>query len=240
MKNYKLISKSSLAAVCAIGLLSIFLSSCTKDYSTPVVTPPVAFVAFTQASPDQPVLNLYLNNNLVNFSPISYSQNLDYFQAYAGKRTVSLKTVGTANTILSDTVTFNQSAIYSLFLANTTAHPELVVLKDTLARPTAGFAAIRFINLSPDAPAASLAVHGGAVLTGSKSYKGYTSFLPITGNAGYTFEVRQGTGTTVLATLSPVTLNAGFLYTIWFHGLNNGTSNADGLAVDITTNAYFY
>jgi hypothetical protein len=240
MKNYRYILKSLLARVCVIGLLAGFLSSCTKDYNTPVVAPPVAFVAFTQASPDQPVLNLYLNNNLVNFSPISYSQNLDYFQAYAGKRTVSFKNVGTANTILSDTMTFNQGAIYSLFLANAISHPELVVLKDTLARPAAGFAAIRFINLSPDAPAASLAIHGGAVLTGSKSYKGYTSFLPITGNAGYSFEVHQGTGATVLATLSPVTLNAGFLYTIWFHGLNNGTSNADGLAVDITTNAYFY
>jgi len=100
--------------------------------------PPVALVSFTQASPDQPAINFYLNANRVNGYPLSYGGNLDYFQAFAGKRTANFYNAGTSNTILSDTVTFNQNAIYSLFLAGNAAQPELVVLKDTLSRPAAG------------------------------------------------------------------------------------------------------
>src|SRR6185312_8465914 len=194
----------------------------------------------TQASPDQPPINFYLGANRVNYYPLSYGQNLDYFQAFTGKRTANFYNAGTSNTILSDTVTFNQNAIYSLFLAGAANKPEMVVLKDTLNKPASGQATIRFINLSPDAPAVSLAVQGGAVLAANKAYKGYSSFTALPGNASYTFEVHQGTTTTVLATLPNITINSGFVYTIWFHGLVNNTSNTDKPAADILTNAYYY
>lgn len=202
--------------------------------------PPAALVSFTQAAPDQPQINFYLDANKVNAYPLNYGETLDYFQAFAGKRTANFYNSGTANTILSDTVTFNQNAIYSLFLTGTTTKPEMVVLKDTLSRPAAGQATVRFVNLSPDAPAVSLAVQGGAVLAANKPYKAYSSFTALSGNATYTFEVRQGTTNTVLATLPAVTINSGFLYTIWFHGLVNNTSNSDKLAADMVTNAYYY
>lgn len=202
--------------------------------------PPAALVSFTQASPDQPIINFYLDANRVNFYPLNYGENLDYFQAFTGKRTANFYNAGTANTILSDTVTFNQNAIYSLFLTGTTTKPEMVVLKDTLSKPASGQATIRFINLSPDAPAVTLAVQGGTVLATNKAYKSYSSFTALPGNTTYSFEVRQGTTNTVLATLPSVNINSGFVYTIWFHGLVNNTSANDKLAADITTNAYYY
>jgi len=78
------------------------------------------------------------------------------------------------------------------------------------------------------------------VLATNEAYKKYSSFAALTGNATYTFEVRQGTTNTVLATLPAININSGFVYTIWFHGLVNNTSNNDKLAADITTNAYYY
>jgi len=202
--------------------------------------PPAALVSFTQAAADQPPINFYLDANRVNYYPLNYGQNLDYFQVFTGKRTANFYNAGTANTILSDTVTFSQNAIYSLFLTGTTAKPEMVVLRDTLSRPASGQATVRFINLSPDAPAVTLAVQGGAVLAVNKAYKSASSFTALPGNATYTFEVRQGSTNTVLATLPNVNVSSGFVYTIWFHGLVNNTSANDKPAADITTNAYYY
>jgi len=239
MKNLKPVSKNLLAKIGAVCLLSMSLTSCLKDKNVAPYNPPAALVSFTQASPDEPPINFFLNADLVNqFYAINFGQSLDYFRAYTGQRTAIFYNAGTQNMLLSDTVTFNQNAIYSLFLANKASSPELVVLKDTLNQPAAGMASIRFINLSPDAPAVSLAIQGGATLAANKPYKAFSSFTPVAGSKSYTFQVLEGT--TVVATLSGVNISNGFVYTMWFHGLASGTTSNDQLGIGILTNAYYY
>ncbi|MGZ3811141.1 MAG: DUF4397 domain-containing protein [Mucilaginibacter sp.] len=238
MKTYKNSLKRSIAGLSAICLLSVLLSSCLKDNNN-YYQPPVAFLSFVQASPDQPSLDFYLNNNKVNYNPISYGNEIDYIRAYTGTRTANFYNENSMTKIFSDTIHLNPNVAYSLFLANTTAHPELVLLTDSLSRPASGNSGIRFVDVSPDAPAVDL-VQGGTVLVSNKSYKGFSSFLPIQGNKTYTFEVHQKGTNTVLATLSNVNLNAGQVYTIWFHGLAGATNNTDKLSADIITNAFYY
>jgi hypothetical protein len=239
MKTNKTTSGKLLTRISAVCLLFLLLSSCLKDHNNYYV-PPVALVTFIQASPDQPPLDFYLDNNKVNLFPINYGDNIDYFRAHTGKRTANFYSRIAMSKILSDTIHLNSNTTYSLFLANTTNHPEIVLLIDSISKPAAGNATIRFINLSPDAPAVDLAVKGGAVLISNKSFKNYTSFLPIQGDMSYTFEVRQQGTNTVLATLDNVTLNSNFVYTIWFHGLANATNNTDKLSTDIINNAIYY
>jgi hypothetical protein len=240
MKNHKNISKNLLTKIGAAGLICLMLSSCLKKDTAPPYNPPVALLAVIQGSPDEPPLNFFLNNDRVNLNPFNYGDNFDYFKVFAGKRTVNFYNAETMGTVFTDTVTFNQNTAYSLFLANTPAKPEMVLLTDSLSRPASGMGAVRFVNLSPDSPPVTLAIHGGAVLAGHVAYKGYTTFMPLQGKKGYTFEIRQGTTSTVLATLANVNLTDGYLYTIWFHGLTASTNSGDKLAADIITNAYYY
>lgn len=239
MKIYKNSSKRWIARLGAVCLLSLFLSSCLKDTNN-YYAPPVAYLSFIQASPDQPPMDFYLNNNKVNWDPLNYGNEIDYIRAYTGTRTANFYNQNSATKIFSDTIHLNANVAYSLFLANTTAHPELVLLTDSLSQPSSGNAGIRFVNVSPDAPAVDLAVQGGSVLVTNKSYKGSSSFLPILGGKSYVFEVRQKGTSTVLATLGSVNLNVGQVYTIWFHGLATPTNATDKLAADIITNAYYY
>ena len=239
MKNYRTNSKRLSACIGMLCLLTLLLSSCLKDNNN-YVAPPVALVTFIQASPDEPPLNFFLNNNKVNFSPLNYGDALDYFRAYVGVRTANFNNAFTNSQILSDTIRLNQNTDYSLFLANKATKPEILLLVDSLSQPAAGKATVRFVNLSPDAPAVSLAITGSQVLATNIPYKGHTPFLPVAGNATYTFEVRQGTTATVLATLPNITLSNGFVYTIWFHGLAASTSAVDNLKADILTNAIYY
>ncbi len=240
MKNHKNLPKSRLALISMVGLLTLSLSSCLKSYKNQYYSPPAAIVTFIQASPDQPPLDFSLDNNRVNESPLAYGNIVDYFRAYTGKRNTNFYNHSTGNVILSDTVHLNQNVYYSLFLVNTVAHPQTLLLTDSITRPAAGSAGIRFVNLSPDAPAVDLVVTGGAVLVPNKAFKGYSSFANTPGNTSYNLEVRQAGTSTVLATLPNVTLNSGFVYTIWLRGLVASANTTDQLGISVMPNAVFY
>jgi hypothetical protein len=239
MKTFKNASKRWLVSIGAVCLLSVLFSSCLKTNNNNYY-PPVALVTFIQASPDEPLLDFYLDNNKINVNPVNYGDHFDYFRAYAGSRVANFYDHSSMSKILSNTIQLNQNTNYSLFLANKATQPEIVLLTDTINQPATGKATVRFVNLSPDAPAVDLVVQGGSTLVSNKGYKGYSSFMPLGGNTTYTFQVRQAGTNTVLATLLNVFLNNGSVYTIWFHGLSAATTAPDQLGASIYTNAYFY
>jgi Domain of unknown function (DUF4397) len=238
MKIYN--SKSLFANIGAACLISIALSSCLKENTNTNYNPPVALVTVVQASPDEPSLDFFLDATKVNQAPITFNNGVDYFQAYSGKRNAIFYATGTTTKVFSDTVTFQPNYIYSLFLANKATTPEMVVLRDSISQPTGNNASIRFINLSPDAPAVDFTVKGAtSVITANKAYKGFSSFAPIAGNASYTFQVLQTGTSTVLTSMPPITLQAGSVYTFWFSGLATPTNATDGLSLNIMTNASY-
>jgi len=228
-----------IAGTGVLGLLSLLVSSCLKDTSS-YVAPPTALVTFYQASPDEPTMDLDFNTNKVNQSPLNYGDDVDYFSVYAGQRLVNFFNTGTLNAITSATITVVPNNAYSLFLANIASKPEVVLLTDTLSKPTPGNASVRLVDLSPDAPNVDLVVQGGATLVPNRTFKGYSSFTPITGKSSYTFQIVKTGTSNVLATLSNVTINSGFVYTILFDGLATTTNAADKLNAVLITNAYFY
>jgi Domain of unknown function (DUF4397) len=239
MKTHKTTPKSLLAKIGAACLISIALSSCLKDNNT-YYNPPVALVSVIQASPDEPALDFFLESTKVNLSSIAYNSGVDYFKANAGKRTLNFYATGTTTKAFSDTATFQANYIYSVFLANKATSPELVILRDSISQPTGNNASIRFINLSPDAPAVDFAIKGAStVITSKKAYKGFSSFTSIAGNSSYTFQVLQSGTNTVLTSMAPITLQAGSVYTFWFTGLATPTNATDGLSLNIMTNASY-
>lgn len=215
-------------------------SSCSKSPAGTNMSTPQAALSVIQACPDEAALDLLINNSRVNQAPITYGQNTGYFAMNSGSNIISFNNDATMQKILADTASFNPNTIHTLFLTNTVAKPQVFALTDTLVAPTGGNASVRFVDVSPDAPAVDLVVKGGATLVSNRSFKGFSSFAAIPGNSFYNFEVHKAGTSTVLATLSNVKINAGFVYTIWFHGLNSGTTaNGDELSADFMINASF-
>lgn len=221
-----------------ICLLAVLFTSCVKDRNNYIDEQPVALLSVINASPDSKPLDFYLDQNKANSFPISYAHGLDYLRAYTGHRNATFYTAGTRDKVKTDTITLRANRNYSLFLSNSISNPDMMLLADTINRPASGMASIRFVDLSTDAPTVDLGVKGGAVLAASKTYKGYTSFMPIQGNSAYTLEIRQAGTTTVLVSLSNINLRSGSVYTVWLHGLAAATDQTK-LAVDIQTNAAF-
>jgi hypothetical protein len=239
MKTSTKNSKSILTFIFILGLPSLFLMSCSKPANLGNITTPIAGVAFIQASPDEPALDIFFNNSKYNNSPISYGSTFSYATVNAGKVPVALYNDATVKTIVADTLQIAQNVTYSLFLTNTVSNPQLFLLTDTLAKPTSGNCGLRFIDLSPDAPAVDLVIKGGSKIASNVTFKGYSTFLPLQGDTFYTLEVHAAGTSTVLATLSNFKYQSNFLYTVWFHGLAAGTTSTDKLAVDIISNTYF-
>ncbi len=231
--------KKTLPLICVVGLLGLLFASCQKITVPPVSNTPSAKLAITQGSPDQPFLDISIDNILVNQAPVEYATSSSYISVAAGPTPVVFMNDGTGKTVLMDTLNLAQNTYYSLFLANTTSKTESFLLTDTLNKPAAGNASLRFINLSPDAPAVDLVVTGGATLVSNRGFKGFSSFAPMAAANGYNLEVHKAGTSTVLATFTNFNMNAGFVYTIWLHGLVAGTTSADKLALDVIDNAAF-
>lgn len=220
-----------------IALFPLLFSSCAK---TPVSTNTAtsqAAVDYIQASPDEPAVNLFFNNTKFGITSLSYGQSTSYEAVNSGVNVAVFENAANSTTLLKDTLSFNANTFYSVFLANTPQHPEVFLLTDTLKQPATGAANIRFVNLSPDAPAVDLVVKGGAVLVPGRPYKAFSSFAPLTAGQAYTFEVHTAGTSTVLASLTNYNIQLGYTYTFWLYGLKAGTSTADQLSLDVIINA---
>jgi hypothetical protein len=224
--------------VISLAILSILLSSCHKTNNASTA-PPTALMTVIQAAPDEQPLDFYLNGDRVNQAPLTYGSGIDYFSAIAGLRTANFYASGTFSPVIASAqMTLEANMAYSLFLDSLPAKPGILFLADTLVKPASG-AGVRFVDLSPDAPAVDLAIQGGAIITANKSFKGYTSFLPVKGQSNFTFQILKSGTNTVLATLSNVSLTNGYLYTVMFEGLNSSTGGSNKLNIIMITNAYF-
>jgi len=239
MKTFTSNLKNISPFIFLLGLPAVLLTSCSKPVVTGNINTPIAAVAFIQASPDEPTLDIFFNNSRYNTTPIVYGSAYSYANVNAGKVPVAIYNDANVKAIATDTIQFNQNTAYSLFLTNTVSNPQLFLLTDPLVAPPTGACSIRFINLSPDAPAVDLVIKGGSAIASNLAFKGYTSFLPEQGNTFYTLEVHTAGTSTVLATLANMKFQTGFVYTVWFHGLAAGTTSTDKLAVDIISNTYF-
>jgi len=238
MKILKNTPKNWFAGVSIVCLSTLLLSSCLKSSNNDYYNPPVAYFAFIQASPDEPPVNLFLNNNQVNFNPLLFDDYLGYVRAYTGLRTINVNNASTMTQILSDTAHLYQNQYYTMFMVNKPSTPQTLLLKDTLTQPASGKAIIRFVNVSPDAGAVDLWIQGGAKLVQNKAFKGYSAFIPVSATAG-TLQVTQAGTSTVLATLPAAQLLAGSVYTIWLYGLANTTVTGEKLGINITCNANY-
>ena len=176
------------------------------------------------ASPDAPSVDLYLDENKVNGDPLEFPNNTGYLQIDAGARKVAVNPAGSNTSVISDTLTFDPNKSYSLFAINVVASIEAIATEDDLTPPAAGKAHIRFLHLSPDAPAVDIAVKGGPTLFPNSKFKDVSDFLPVDA-ASYDIEVRVAGTNNVALELNGINLEAGKIYTVFAKGLLAGQGN---------------
>ena len=180
-----------------------------------------ARVMFVHASPDAPAVDILVGERKVA-RDVEFPENTSYIPLRSGDRRVRVNVAGTSTTAIDATVNLERRRNYTVFAANNVASIEPLVLQDDLTRPARGNAHIRFVHLSPNAPAVDVAITGGPIVFGNKAFKDYTPFTPVPAGT-YNLEVRVAGTSTVALPLPGIELREGRIYTVFAKGLLGGT-----------------
>lgn len=222
--------------VVAFGLT---LTACSDDDDDNPMAPgtPNSMVMVVHTSPDAPGVDILVDDSKA-LSNLTFPNNSGYVQIPSGDRNIKVNVVNTATTVIEADLSLNADVNYSVFAVNQVASIEPLVLADDLTAPAAGKAHVRFIHLSPDAPAVDIAVTGGPVVFPDVEFKEVSGFTPLDA-ASYNLEVRVAGTSTVVLSLPNIALQAGKIYTVFAKGFASGGNPAiddDDLGAAIIVN----
>ena len=177
-----------------------------------------ANVIVTHASPDAPGVNLIVDNIVVNSAALTFPNNTGYIDVNAGTRNIKVNASGTSTTVIEADLTLEANKNYSIFATDILSNISPIVIEDDLSAPAAGKAHVRFIHLSPDAPAVDITLTDGTVVFSNASFQDFTSFTPLDAGS-YDLQVRAAGTSTVVLTLPTITVSDGMIYTVFAKGL---------------------
>ncbi|QMU30315.1 DUF4397 domain-containing protein [Adhaeribacter radiodurans] len=224
--------KKWLKLMMLVLLPALFLTACNDD-DEDTDTMAKARVMVVHASPNAPAVDILVDNVKVNSSGLAFPNNSGYLDVMAGQRNVKVNAAGSATSVIDANLDLVAGQNYSVFAINNLANIEPLVLPDNLATPASGKAHVRFIHLSPDAPAVDIAVKDGPVLFSNRSFKSATDFTPVDATS-YNLEVRLAGTNTVVLDLPGVALQNGKIYTVFARGYAappTGNTNTIGAQV---------
>lgn len=232
-KNYAtaLVKKGTLL-LCA----AVLFSACKKDKpNDPVIQP--AKLALLVSSPGAPELSFFANGNKVaTAKALTYNTVINYMDLAPGTGEFSFKKKDVTDVLAKINYTAKTGVSYSLIVGDKSPKAALVLVEDDLSAPATDKAKVRFVNLSPDAPALDLFVAGKADAgLSKKAFKEVSGFVNVDPAAEVKFEIKENGKTDVLATLDKFKVEKGKIYTIWARGLKDAT-DATKLGLEAMTN----
>lgn len=215
--------------------LLILLASCMDEDDNFVSEPvDVAYVSIYHAAPNAPEFDIVVDGRLINRNPFDYASYSGYLNFFTGDREIRFNPVNADNSLIDTTFNFEDGKAYSVFAVDKLSEIEALLVVDSADAPAEGKAMVRFIHLSPDAPAFDVAIgEGEAPLFADRSFKEATPYKEIDADT-YTFDVRNtGEAEAVLSTAN-VDILAGRFYTIVTRGFANPPEGNDHvLSVEI-------
>jgi len=207
-------SLKTLYALFAI-VTATLLAACGKSDEVQIN---VGTLSVYNTSPTATTYDVYLNGSKLNSAALPLGGGVKYTQlaqgTYEAKFTVASET---AAVYTKSGISVGNNAFSTLYLTGTTGNFDGLLLADNFGTPNTEKAYVRFINLSPDAPALDLNVKDGAAVTTNKAYKAASEFIAVDPGAKV-FELKETVGGNVKNTLESTTLVKATFYTVIARG----------------------
>lgn len=184
----------------------------------------ITFIANTQARvkavngiTDATAINFKLAGATL-FSNVPFTGASSYLTVANGAKTATIEASNVpGTTIASRSVTLDSSRDYTLLSLGTTASPSLVALTDDNTLPATGYAKVRFVNALADGGNVDVLVNFATQATGI-ARGAASAYYAITAGTNYTIGFATPGGTTLLASISGVELDAPNVYTVYLFG----------------------
>ena len=214
----------------ALALLAVFtFSSCKKTEEAAANS----YLSIVNTSPTAATYDVYLNDNKVNPAALPFGGSMGYSATATAVYTLKFTTANRSESLYSKSIDLTQLGNYSFYLINRPSSFDGLLVKDNLADVSQDKAIVRFINLSPDAPALDLATTGGSTIVSSKAYKAVSSFVTTAAGAAISFDLKDAAGN-VKATSAGNPLKAGYHYTIIASGfMTPANSSEQALTIQV-------
>lgn len=180
------------------------------------------------AHPEAPSVDVYLNDKLIA-EDLPYCCYTNYFPLCEGDYKISLCITGSKKPpMVVELLKISEDEIKTLSLVETRYKAGLLTNLDDAMRKDPRMSRVRFIHLSPDAPAVDILLQDGTVLFENVSYLQSTPYISVS-PAAYTLHV-CATGTPdIVLTIPNATLEQNKYYSINAIGLVNNTPDLEAL-----------
>lgn len=170
-----------------------------RNDTVPAIRLPVidAKLRFLHASPGVKDVDIYINGSRV-LRDFAYKDSSSHMQLSPGKYQIDIYPAGDmVSTVISKKITVEPGRIYTAAMAGIEPKLKLIVLEDQ-PQTHVGETKIRFIHLSPDAPAVDITALNGDIIFPDVAFKQATTYLALTPMT-VTLEARiAGTKNTVM------------------------------------------
>jgi hypothetical protein len=178
----------------------------------------MGYVRVIHTVPDAPNVDIYANDELI-VNNLAYGDYTDYLSIPKGMYKVSIYVAGTKNTpVLSNMLTVNKNSMLTVAAAGILSDIELLAITDANGSKMKGKAMIRFIHLSPNAPAVDITLPNGTVIFSNVSFRHITPYIDVS-PMNYTLQVRVAGTDNVVLTVPNINLDVDKYYTVYAIGL---------------------
>ena len=219
----------------SFGMLIFMADGCSKDDSPTSPSSNTAKVMAVHASPDAPAVDVLLDG-VVAAGDLAFTEHTPYLPVPAGTHSVKINVAGTSQTVLElPAVPVTAGLVISVFAIGYAENLGVLPLVDDLTSPSAGKSKIRFLNLSPNAPAGDLTDTDGNILFGDVSFGDDLSDFDEVDAGTYNIQLRLAGTSEVLLEVQNITLTAGKIYTVFLEGIVGG-EGAQALGATVIIN----
>ena len=184
-------------------------------------------VRFVHASTDASNVDIYIDGIriLQNFS---YKEGSKYLSIPAGRHQVDIYPAGNmVSTVLSRKIDIKPGKHYSLIPVGSVMSLKWLALEDDPRVPSGG-TKVRFIHLTPDAPAVDIALKNREVLFPNLSYRKFTNYLELSPMI-VDFEARVTGSSNVALQIPQVHLKPNLVTSIIIIGLAAGEPEMEAI-----------
>ncbi|SHK29721.1 DUF4397 domain-containing protein [Paramaledivibacter caminithermalis] len=177
-----------------------------------------SYVRLFHASPNAPAVDVYADGKPIaeNFS---YGKLSRYLPVVPGNYNIKIYPTGsTTNPVLDTDLYIPQRSIFNAAVIGELPNISLYPIPEPYYAQKFGRPCIRFIHLSPNAPAVDIILSDGSKIFSNIGYKDITDYVCVPAGT-YTFEVRPTGSDDVVLTIPDVRLKSNSYYTIYAAGL---------------------
>lgn len=197
-----------------IATLLTFIS-CSKEAEVTTVSG----ISIVNASPTIATYNAYLDGSKIVNAALSFGGTVSYIQVTSADHVLKFTTESDVTPLMTKTVSLSGDQAYSFYLIDRNDQLDGLLVKDDLVTYSTEKAFVRFINLSPDAPALDLGItEGTSNLISNQAYKESSGFSEID-PATTSFDIKDKATGEIRATINGIKMIAGYYYTVIARGV---------------------